>query len=96
VHHLGLLGSGQAMKCMNNCITSMTFLATPEALIAGRRAGLDPAVMVDVLNQSTGGSWVAQTHYHRCIFNRACDDPFRLALMCKDIGIALQLAADTA
>ena len=96
VHHLGPLGSGHAMKCLNNCITSMTFLATTEALIAGQRAGLDPAVMVDVLNQSTGGSWVAQTHYHRRIFNRAFDDPFRLALMCKDIGIALQLAADTA
>jgi len=96
VHHLGAPGSGHAMKCLNNCITSMTFLATTEALIAGQRAGLDPAVMVDVLKQSTGGSWVAQTHYHRRIFNRAFDDPFRLALMCKDIGIALQLARDTA
>ena len=96
VHHLGPLGSGHAMKCLNHCITSMTFLATTEALIAGQRAGLDPAVMVDVLNQSTGGSWVAQTHDHRRIFNRAFDDPFRLALMSKDVGIALQLAADTA
>jgi 3-hydroxyisobutyrate dehydrogenase-like beta-hydroxyacid dehydrogenase len=95
VHHLGGLGSGHAMKCINNCITSMTFLATAEGLVAGKRYGLDPAVMVDVLNQSTGGSWVAQTHFHQRIFNRAFDDPFKLALMLKDIGIAVQLAQQT-
>lgn len=96
VHHLGPLGCGHAMKCLNNCITAMTFVATSEALVAGQRYGLDPAVMVEVLNQSTGGSWVAQTHYHQRIFNRSFDDPFKLALMLKDVGIALQLARETA
>lgn len=96
VHHLGPLGCGHAMKCLNNCITAMTFVATSEALVAGQRYGLDPAVMVDVLNQSTGGSWVAQTHFHQRIFNRAFDDPFKLSLMLKDVGIALQLARETA
>lgn len=96
VHHLGPPGCGHAMKCLNNCITAMTFIATSEALVAGQRYGLDPAVMVDVLNQSTGGSWVAQTHFHQRIFNRAFDDPFKLSLMLKDVGIALQLARETA
>lgn len=95
LHHLGGLGAGHAMKCINNCITSMTFLATAEGLVAGKRYGLDPAVMVDVLNESTGGSWVSQTHFHQRIFNRAFDDPFKLELMLKDIGIALQLARET-
>jgi 3-hydroxyisobutyrate dehydrogenase len=94
VHHLGPLGSGHAMKCLNNCITAMTFAATSEALVAGQRYGLDPAVMVDVLNQSTGGSWVAQTHFHQRIFNRRFDDPFKLALMLKDVGIATRLARE--
>ena len=44
--------------------------------------------MVDVLNASTGGSWVAQTHFHQRVFNRAFDDPFKLELMVKDMGIA--------
>jgi 3-hydroxyisobutyrate dehydrogenase-like beta-hydroxyacid dehydrogenase len=96
VHHLGPLGSGHAMKCLNNCITAMTFVATSEALVAGQRYGLDPAVMVDVLNQSTGGSWVAQTHFHQRIFNRRFDDPFKLALMLKDVGIATRLAREAA
>ena len=96
VHHLGPLGCGHAMKCLNNCITAMTFAATTEALVAGQRYGLDPAVMVDVLNQSTGGSWITQTHYHQRIFNRAFDDPFKLSLMLKDVGIATRLARETA
>lgn len=96
VHHLGGLGAGHAMKCLNNCITAMTFAATTEALVAGKRYGLDPAAMVDVLNESTGGSWITRTHYHQRVFNRAFDDPFKLALMLKDVGIALQLAQQTA
>lgn len=95
VFHLGALGCGHAMKCLNNCITSMTLAATAECLVAGKRYGLDPAVMVDVLNRSTGGSWITQTHFHQRVFNRAFDDPFKLELMLKDIGIALQLARDT-
>lgn len=96
VFHLGGLGCGHAMKSLNNCITAMTFAATSEALVAGKRYGLDPKAMVDVLNQSTGGSWITQTHYHQRVFNRAFDDPFKLGLMLKDVGIALQLAKDTA
>jgi 3-hydroxyisobutyrate dehydrogenase len=95
VHHLGGLGCGHAMKCLNNCITAMTFAATAEALVAGKRYGLDPQAMVDVLNSSTGGSWITQTHYHQRIFNRSFDDPFKLGLMLKDVGIALQLARQT-
>ena len=95
IHHLGALGCGHAMKCLNNCVTAMTFAATSEALVAGKRYGLDPQAMVEVLNESTGGSWITRTHYHQRIFNRAFDDPFKLALMLKDVGIALQLAKDT-
>lgn len=95
-HYLGGLGAGHAMKCLNNTVTSMTFLATAEALVAGKRYGLDPEAMIDVLNQSTGGSWITQTHFKQRIFNRTFDDPFKLSLMLKDIGIALQLARHTA
>ena len=95
VFHLGGLGAGHAMKCINNCITALTFIGTAEGLVVGKRYGLDPKAMVDVLNESTGGSWITQTHFHQRVFNRAFDDPFKLELMLKDIGIAVQLARDT-
>lgn len=90
--HLGLLGAGHVMKSLNNLVTAVTFMATGEALLAGKRVGLDPDKMIDVLNQSTGGSWVGRTHFQQRIFNRAFDDPFKLGLMVKDIGIAMRVA----
>ncbi|HEY8357189.1 MAG TPA: NAD-binding protein, partial [Ramlibacter sp.] len=95
VFHLGGVGSGHAMKCINNCITAITLANTAEGLVAGKRYGLDPKVMVDVLNESTGGSWITQTHFHQRVFNRSFDDPFKLELMLKDMGIAIGLAAET-
>jgi 3-hydroxyisobutyrate dehydrogenase-like beta-hydroxyacid dehydrogenase len=89
--HLGPLGAGHAMKSINNMITAMTLLATAEGLVVGKQFGLDPDVMTDVLNASTGMSWISQTHIKQRITNRAFDDPFKLALMVKDIGIALEL-----
>lgn len=96
VFHLGGLGCGHAMKCINNCITAITLANTAEGLVAGKRYGLDPQVMVDVLNESTGGSWITQTHFSQRVFNRAFDDPFKLELMLKDMGIAAELARETA
>jgi 3-hydroxyisobutyrate dehydrogenase-like beta-hydroxyacid dehydrogenase len=92
--HLGPIGSGHAMKSINNLITAITFLATAEGLVIGRRYGLDPAVAVDVLNVSTGMSWISRTHIAQRILNRRFDDPFKLDLMVKDIDIALRIAAD--
>jgi len=90
--HLGPTGAGHAMKSINNTITAMTLAATAEGLVLGKKLGLDPNVMTDVLNVSTGMSWITQTHIKQRITNRAFDDPFKLELMVKDIRIALELA----
>ena len=95
VFHLGALGCGHAMKCLNNLVTSVNFLAVCEGLAIGKREGLDPAVMTDVLNESTGMSWVSQTHIKKRVLSRTFDDPFKLALMLKDIGIATELGRMT-
>ena len=95
IFHVGGLGAGHAMKCLNNLITSVNLLALSEGLAMGKRYGLDPEAMVDVLNVSTGMSWVAQTHIKQRVISRRFDDPFKLALMVKDIGIAMALARST-
>jgi 3-hydroxyisobutyrate dehydrogenase len=86
------VGAGHAMKCINNLITALTFMATAEGLALGKKFGLDPEIMTDVLNGSTGMSWISQTHIKERIISRKFDDPFKLELMVKDIGIALELA----
>jgi 3-hydroxyisobutyrate dehydrogenase len=94
VFHLGPLGAGHTMKALNNLITAMTLTATAEALAVGARCGLDPAVMTDVLDASTGGSWISRTHIRQRVISRRFDDPFKLELMLKDIGIALAVARE--
>jgi 3-hydroxyisobutyrate dehydrogenase len=91
--HLGPVGSGHAMKSINNLITAITFLATAEGLVIASRCGLDPAAATAVLNASTGMSWISRTHIAQRILTRRFDDPFKLDLMVKDIDIALQMAS---
>lgn len=89
---LGPLGSGHAMKCINNLVTALTFGATAEGMVIGKAYGLDPSAMLEVLNASTGMSWISQTHIAQRILSRRFDDPFKLELMLKDVGIACSLA----
>jgi 3-hydroxyisobutyrate dehydrogenase len=92
VFHLGPLGSGHIMKSINNTVTAMTLQATLEGLALGVRAGLDPRQMNGVFNGSTAQSWITRTHIDQRILSGTYDDPFRLALMRKDIDIATGLA----
>ena len=92
--HLGPIGSGHTMKSINNLITALTFLATTEGLIIGKKSGLDPETMTDVLNESTGMSWISQTQIKQRITSRKFDDPFKLGLMFKDINIAVEKAKE--
>ena len=93
VFHLGPVGAGHTMKCVNNLVSAMNFMAITEALTIGKQFGLDPDVMTDVLNVSTGGSWISQTQIKQRITSRKFDDAFKLELMIKDMGIAMELAS---
>jgi 3-hydroxyisobutyrate dehydrogenase-like beta-hydroxyacid dehydrogenase len=90
--HLGPVGAGHAMKCINNLVTATTLLATAEGLTIGKRFGLDPVVMTDVMNASTAQSWISRTHIKQRVLSRSFDDPFKLGLMVKDVQIAVRLA----
>ena len=82
------------MKSINNLITAMTFMTTTEGLIIGKKSGLDPEVMTDVLNESTGMSWISLTQIKQRITSRRFDDPFKLGLMYKDVNIAVHMAKE--
>ena len=94
VFHLGPLGAGHAMKCINNLITAITLSATAEGLVIGKAYGLDPQAMVEVMNVSTAMSWISKTHIESRVLSRNFDDPFKLELMLKDMVIANALARE--
>ncbi len=92
----GDVGAGQAMKALNNLVSAAGLLVSVEALLIGQRFGLDPAVMVDVLNASTGMNNSTQKKLRQFVLSRGFDSGFGLDLMVKDLSIALQVARETA
>lgn len=92
----GPIGSAHAMKALNNLVSAGGFLIGIEALLIGQRFGLDPALMVDVLNVSTGVNNSTQKKFKQFVLSRKFDAGFGLDLMVKDLGIALGVANATA
>lgn len=88
----GGLGSGHAMKALNNYAAAAAFVAACEALIVGKRFGLDPAVMIDIMNQSTGRSFNTEFVIKDEVIPRTFTTGFKLGLMAKDVKIAGDLA----
>ena len=91
----GALGSAHAMKALNNLVSAAGLLAAGEALLIGRKFGLDPALMVDVLNASTGRNNATEHKLKPFVLSRTFASGFSLALMVKDLGTATALADDT-
>lgn len=90
----GKLGSGQAMKALNNLVSAAGFLVGIEALLIGQAAGLDPAMMVDVLNVSSGRNNSTEAKFKQFVLSRKFDSGFSLDLMVKDLSIAMDVAKD--
>jgi 3-hydroxyisobutyrate dehydrogenase len=88
IFHCGPLGAGHAMKALNNYIGGSGTIAAFEALIVGKAFGLDPAMMVEVLNASTGYNSTTQRKIPQQVLTKAFASGFSAALMSKDVGIA--------
>jgi 3-hydroxyisobutyrate dehydrogenase len=90
----GGLGSGHAMKALNNFVAAATHCATAEALVAGKRFGLDTRTMIDIINASTGRSFVSGTFDTEVLTGRY-GTGFALGLLAKDVHIAASVVAAT-
>ncbi len=88
----GASGSGHAVKALNNYLSAVALAATAEAMMAGERFGIDPALMLEILNHSTGRNTATEQKYPAFVLTRKFDSGFALGLMAKDLRIALGLA----
>ncbi len=95
IFRTGAVGSGHAIKALNNLLNAVGLLAGAEALAIGKRFGLDLDIVVDVINASTGMNHATRNKFKQRVFNRAFDSGFALDLMVKDLDIALGLARET-
>ena len=96
VHRCGGVGAGQATKALNNLVSAAGFLISVEALLIGQQLGLDPEVLVNVLNASSGMNNTTRSKIIPFVLSRRFDSGFGLDLMVKDLGIALDLSTGTA
>jgi 3-hydroxyisobutyrate dehydrogenase len=95
VLHMGPAGAGHAVKALNNLLSGIHLLATSEAMLAGQEFGLDPAVLLDVLNTSSGRSGSTENKWPNYVLTGSFDSGFGLRLLVKDMRIALGLARET-
>ena len=82
-------GQAQLLKLLNNMLSSTALAVTAEAYVAGVKGGLDPKLMLDVLNISSGRSAASQEKFVRQVLPRTFDFGFPISSVCKDIGLAV-------
>ncbi len=92
VFRTGPLGSGHAMKALNNYVSAAGLVAAVEALRIGQGFGLDPVLMTDILNESTGRNNATDVKLKQFVISRSFNSGFPLRLMAKDVRTAANIA----
>ena len=87
----GSLGTGHAMKALNNYIAAAGYTAVVESLLIGQRFGLNQETMVDILNVSTGRNFTTEVMIKEQVLGGKFATGFALGLMAKDVKIAADL-----
>ena len=90
----GALGTGHAMKALNNYVAAAGLAAASEALLIARRFGLDGEVMTDIMNVSTGRNFATEMLLKQHILSEKFAGGFTVALLAKDVKIAADLARE--
>jgi len=85
-------GQGQTMKLLNNLLSATAMAISSEAVVMGVKAGLDPQMIVDVINAGSGRNSATQDKIPRCVIPRTFNFGFALALLNKDLRLCMEEA----
>jgi 3-hydroxyisobutyrate dehydrogenase len=91
---VGKLGSGHAAKALNNILGAGNYALMAEALIVAERYGIEPETLVDIVNVSTGQSFISTVVMKKFVVPQTYDTGFKVGLLAKDAGIAAELSAN--
>ncbi|CCG94582.1 MULTISPECIES: 3-hydroxyisobutyrate dehydrogenase [Marinobacter] len=98
IFHAGPHGAGQVAKICNNMLLAILMAGTSEALALGAKNGLDPAVLSEIMKQSSGGNWALNVYnpwpgvMEGVPASREYQGGFLVNLMAKDLGLAFDNA----
>jgi 3-hydroxyisobutyrate dehydrogenase len=96
VEHVGPVGAGHALKAINNALLAVNIVAAGEGLAALVKLGVSAHRAVEVINASSGRSNVTENLIPERVLTGAWPRTFSLALLDKDVGVALDVLADAA
>ena len=101
LRHIGKLfyigaepGMAQTMKLANNLVSAAAMAITSEAVAMGVKAGLDPRIMIDVINAGSGMNTASRDKFPKAVLPRTFDFGFATALMFKDVDLCMREAAE--
>ena len=90
--YVGSLGAGHAAKVLNNYVSAAGLAAAAEAVRVAERFGIEPQVLVKVINASTGRNNSTENKFAQFILNGKFNSGFALGLMTKDLSLAMEVA----
>ncbi len=102
IFHAGQSGAGQIAKACNNMMLAILMTGTCEALNMGMKNGLDPAVLSEIMKQSSGGNWALNVYnpvpgvMEGVPSSNDYQGGFQVDLMFKDLGLAMDLSQQSA
>ena len=94
VHHMGASGSGHVAKLINNFLNAVSLAATAEAMVAGRKAGLDLRQLLEVVNASSGVNFATLNRFPRIVEGDYLEGGLTSDLMAKDVMLYLDLVRE--
>jgi 3-hydroxyisobutyrate dehydrogenase len=92
IHHMGPSGAGHVAKVLNNFLNGVTLAATAEVMVAGKKAGLDLAQLLEVINSSSGVSFASLNRFPHIIKGDYLEGGLSGRLMAKDLRLYVDLA----
>jgi 3-hydroxyisobutyrate dehydrogenase len=94
IFYVGAVGSGEVVKIVNNILVGNIAASIAEAFVLGAKAGADVETMAKIIGVSAGASWQLSTQFPLRAFNGSFQPGFMTDLLHKDLGLALDLAAE--
>jgi len=91
---VGGLGSGHAAKALNNVVAASNYAVLAEALLVAERYGIEPKQLVDIINTSTGQSFISTVVMKQFVLPKTYNSGFKIGLIAKDAAIAGELSTE--
>ncbi|UWG97884.1 NAD(P)-dependent oxidoreductase [Dehalobacter sp. DCM] len=94
IYHVGKVGAGDAVKIINNLLLGVNMAAVAEAFALGTKLGLDPQVLLEIINVSSGSSYALAAKMPNFVFKGQFEQGFAIDLQYKDLELAIQTAKE--